>query len=205
MAIDLSNYVEVSERIEAFRAKYPDGTYQTDLVLLPPALADRFIAVRALAYRTPDDPSPGIDMAWEPVPGKTPYTKDSELQNACTSAIGRAIIAVGAADARRGIASQEEVRNRQTPRQRPKNVDPETGEVFDAAAYARDRVSALSSWTDKERQDNYKSMAKELIGGKATTKDEIDQVIKSLAEGYYEQFPDESPFIEIEGQEALGV
>lgn len=113
MAIDLSNYVEVSERIETFRAKYPEGSYQTELVELPAPFADKFVAVKATVYRSPDDPTPGVDMAWEPVPGKTPYTKDSELQNACTSAIGRAIIAAGAADARRGIASQEEVRNQQ--------------------------------------------------------------------------------------------
>jgi hypothetical protein len=45
-------------------------------------------------------------------PGRTPYTKGSELQNAETSAWGRAIVAVGAADTKKGIASSEEVRNR---------------------------------------------------------------------------------------------
>jgi hypothetical protein len=46
--------------------------------------------------------------------GKTPYTRDSELQNAETSAIGRAIIMVGASDAKK-VASANEVRNRQAP------------------------------------------------------------------------------------------
>jgi hypothetical protein len=50
-------------------------------------------------------------LAWEVIPGKTPYTKDSEVQNAETSAWGRAIVAVGAATAKK-IASREEVRNR---------------------------------------------------------------------------------------------
>jgi hypothetical protein len=70
--------------------------------------------VKAYAYRTPDDQRPGTGLAWEPCPGKTPYTKDSELQNAETSAIGRAIIMVGASDAKK-VASANEVRNRQAP------------------------------------------------------------------------------------------
>lgn len=104
------NYVEVDERIAEFRKVHPEGTLQADMVPAQPG----FVAVKAFAYRTPDDPRPGTGLAWEPVPGKTPYTKDSELQNAETSAWGRAIVAVGAADTKRGIASANEVRNRAT-------------------------------------------------------------------------------------------
>lgn len=52
-------------------------------------------------------------------PGRTPYTLGSELMNAETSAWGRAIIAVGAADSKKGISSAEEVRNRQAERDTP--------------------------------------------------------------------------------------
>ena len=55
-------------------------------------------------------------MAWEPFPGRTPYTFNSELMNAETSAQGRAIVAALAADTRKGVASQEEVRNRAAER-----------------------------------------------------------------------------------------
>lgn len=106
------DYVEVNARVLEFRKKHPEGTLQSRIVELPPAFADSFVAVEARAYRTPDDPMPGYGLAWEPVPGKTPYTKDSELMNAETSAWGRALIAVGAADAKKGIASANEVRNR---------------------------------------------------------------------------------------------
>src|SRR5690606_7776514 len=86
-------------------------------------IGDRtFIVYTAAAYRHPDDRRPGIGVAWEPFPGLTPYTRNSELMNAETSAWGRAIIAVLAADAKRGIASLEEVRNRQAEReQQPRN------------------------------------------------------------------------------------
>jgi hypothetical protein len=106
---DMGDYKEVAIRIQDFRQQYPDGTIQSEIV---PTGFDGFITVKAYAYRTPDDPRPGTGLAWEPVPGKTPYTRDSELQNAETSAIGRAIIMVGASDAKK-VASANEVRNRQ--------------------------------------------------------------------------------------------
>src|SRR6266540_5007333 len=105
-----SDYIEVAKRIDAFRAKHPEGTLQVRIVELPEAFADKFIAVEAAAFRNMDDTRPGIELAWEPVPGATPFTENSELQNAATSAIGRALIAVGAASSKG--ASFEEVRNR---------------------------------------------------------------------------------------------
>src|SRR6266498_2304600 len=77
-----SGYVEVNKRIDAFRAKHPEGSIQCRIVDLPAAFADKFIAVEAQAFRTPEDPRPGIELAWEPVPGATPFTAKSELMNA---------------------------------------------------------------------------------------------------------------------------
>jgi hypothetical protein len=135
----LDDYVDVAARIQEFRAKHPNG----HLAPLNPAepwshvqmqgfdkngdvVQQTFVVVVAAAYREPGDVSPGVGMAWEVFPGRTPYTRGSELMNAETSAWGRAIIALGAADAKRGIASQEEVRNRQAerddgPAQLPRN------------------------------------------------------------------------------------
>lgn len=115
MAFDMGDYKEVSERISDLFAKHPEaslrGTYETL------TLADKtYIAYRAECYRTPDDPAPGVGTAWEEFPGKTPYTKGSELQNAETSAWGRAIVAVGASESKK-VASANEVlsaRSRQT-------------------------------------------------------------------------------------------
>jgi hypothetical protein len=124
MAFQLDDYVTVAERIEQFRAKYPEGSLQCEwTMLLVPTLvkgedgkwepADRpIIVAKAFAYRSPDDARPGIGHAQEPIPGKTPYTKDSEIQNAETSAWGRAIVAVLAADTKKGVASRDEVQAR---------------------------------------------------------------------------------------------
>ncbi len=107
---DLTDYVEVHTRIERFYEKYPDGSLQSSWQLVEIA-GSPLIIVEARAYRTPDDTRPGIGLASEPVPGKTPYTKDSELMNGETSAWGRALAALGF-EIKRGIASGNEVRAR---------------------------------------------------------------------------------------------
>lgn len=109
-------YIDVAERIVEFRDKYPEGSLQPADLAQPyriePIGDHLYIVVVAAAYRTPEDPRPGIGMAYEVFPGRTPYTKFSELQNAETSAWGRAIVAALAADTKRGIASAQEMRNR---------------------------------------------------------------------------------------------
>lgn len=110
MSFDLSDYVDVAERIRIFKEKYPDGSLQSELTQTngnsPGWLC------KAYAYRDGNDERPGIGHAFEPIPGKTPYTKDSEAMNAETSAWGRAIVALGFETKK--IASQQEVRARET-------------------------------------------------------------------------------------------
>lgn len=108
----LDEYVDVAERIQQFKEAYPEGTLQRigDPVLLD-AGGNSYVVYTAAAYRTHDDPRPGVGTAWEKVPGTTPYTRDSELMNAETAAWGRAIIALGFASKK--IASKQEVQARQ--------------------------------------------------------------------------------------------
>lgn len=112
----MSGYVDVAERIQLFRDKHPDGSLRPANPEHPytvETIGDRtFIVYIAAAYRDQDDRKPGIGVAWEPFPGKTNFTRDSELQNAETSAWGRAIVAALAADTKHGIASSQEVQAR---------------------------------------------------------------------------------------------
>lgn len=107
-----SDYNEVKDRLIEFRDKYPEGSLQQHDLQFIDLGGKSWVVYTAAAYRAPDDPRPGHGSAWEQVPGATNFTRDSELQNAETSAWGRALIAVGAADAKKGIASADEVRNR---------------------------------------------------------------------------------------------
>jgi hypothetical protein len=123
---DLSTYNTVAERLTEFFTKFPDGSLQqVKYELLEVPVYGRvkvddteqvvqtgmrvYVTYTAAAYRNPDDMKPGIGTAWEPIPGPTQFTRDSEMQNAETAAWGRAILAVGAADTRKGIASRDEV------------------------------------------------------------------------------------------------
>ena len=107
------DYIDVATRIIEFREKFPTGSLQQlDLKFIDFA-GKSWVVYTAAAYRTPDDARPGVGTAWEPVPGPTRFTKDSEVQNAETAAWGRAMVAALAVDTKTGVASMQEVRNRQ--------------------------------------------------------------------------------------------
>jgi hypothetical protein len=125
------DYIDVAARIVEFRTKHPEGSFQQVSLDFKEVAGKWYVIYTAAAYRAPDDERPGIGTAWEPVPGKTNFTRDSELQNAETAAWGRAIVASLAADTKRGVASAQEVRNRRAdqdapvaPPQEPDEVDP---------------------------------------------------------------------------------
>jgi hypothetical protein len=126
----LDDYVDVAQRIADFRALYPSGSLQpadpakpweqavvTGVTKSGEPFTATMIVYTAAAYRTPDDIRPGIGVAWEVFPGRTPYTLGSELMNAETSAWGRAIVAVLASDSKRGVASRQEVEARRAERE----------------------------------------------------------------------------------------
>lgn len=110
------DYVPVPVRIQQFYAKFPEGSIQPLWLDAPYRVLGegetKWLVYGAAAYRYPDDPRPGIGLAWEQVPGKTPYTRGSELQNAETSAWGRALAALGFVTSK-SVASAEEVRSAQ--------------------------------------------------------------------------------------------
>jgi hypothetical protein len=107
------DYIDVATRIVEFREKFPNGSLQQVSYEFVNVNGKDWIIYTAAAYRTPDDQRPGIGTAWEPIPGPTNFTRDSEVQNAETAAWGRAMVAALAVDTKKGIASSEEVRNRQ--------------------------------------------------------------------------------------------
>jgi hypothetical protein len=125
---DLSDYIEVPDRIKDFKTKFPDGSLQGAHKIVECG-GKTFIEYVAYAYRTPDDLRPGRGTTWEPFPGTTPYTKNSEIENAETSAWGRALVAIGFVGKK--VASATEVRNRsaeQEPSSRAADGGPKLSE-----------------------------------------------------------------------------
>ena len=117
MSYDLKDYVTVAQRMRTFLERYPDGSMQLDPVEFREIEGKTWVIGRAYAYRTPEDPRPGIGTAWEVIPGMTPFTKFSEVQNVETSAWGRALAALGIG-IDKGVATWEEV-NRTSRQERP--------------------------------------------------------------------------------------
>jgi hypothetical protein len=111
MAFDLKDYITVAERVAEFYRLYPDGRIVSSVPEVVAIDNATFVAVTTKVYRTSDDPIPCVGSAWEPFPGKTPYTRESEMMNAETAAIGRAVAAAGIA-VNRSISSRDEIENR---------------------------------------------------------------------------------------------
>ena len=94
MTYDISDYVDVKTRIEMLYAKFPEASIQFEYMGVMEGNPD-FIWGIARVYRSPDDLIPSTGTCSELAQGKTAFTRGSELANLETSAIGRAIGALG--------------------------------------------------------------------------------------------------------------
>jgi hypothetical protein len=175
---NLDDYVDVAERIRLFYEKFPDGrlvTVRHGRYVTEDGHKE-FVFCEARAYRTPDDPQPCAGTAWEPIPGATPYTRDSELMNAETAAWGRAIIAAGIPSKK--IASSQEVQARQDPKDGKvtKQQHATIGAIINDIAELSGRSKI--EWAEDARawcNDNFGKESRALL-----TEDEADQLIKYL-------------------------
>lgn len=87
----LKDYIQVKDRVQSFYKDNPDGRVQTEMV----HLSDTLVIMKASVYRGPDDPRPTTGHAWGHIPGLSRFTQFSELQNAETHAVGRALAMCG--------------------------------------------------------------------------------------------------------------
>lgn len=170
---ELPNYKTVPQRIAEFAEKHPQGVLRQESVeFLRDFGGADWICYTAAAYRSPDDPTPGHGTAWERVPGLTNFTRNSELQNAETSAWGRAIVATLAADTRTAdIASSNEMQSRTAER------DPAALKAaVEAASKAKTKVElrvlytqAIALGMDAETAKDLRAKADELPEGDETS------------------------------------
>ena len=108
MTVDLSGYVTVAERLRLALERFPDLRVQCGRPMSVTVEQRTFIQVTATVWRSPEDCLPAVATAWEPFPGQSPFTRNSEMMNAETSALGRALglLGVGIAGS---LASSDEV------------------------------------------------------------------------------------------------
>ena len=109
----LKDYIEVKDRIAEFYRRFEHGSLQFEFNGTMEMAGQTIIWGRAYAYRSQDDLKPGIGTAWELVPGKSSFSRGSELMVLETSAWGRAIAALGIAVSK-SVASKNEVMRAQS-------------------------------------------------------------------------------------------
>jgi hypothetical protein len=143
-----TDYIEVKDRIQMFKQEFPEGCLQGSWEFIE-AQGDTLIVYTAKAYRHHDDNRPGIGTASEPFPGKTNFTRGSELANAETSAWGRALVALGIA-AHKGIASAQDVRKAQLENKDFKQLPP--AGVSSGSGRASDEAPVVSLTASDRRK-----------------------------------------------------
>ena len=122
MAYDLSDYVDVATRIKLLIDKYPAASIHCSAPELVQVGDRLFIAVTAHVDCNDGSGRGARASAWEPFPGRTPYTKDSEAMVGETSAVGRAIGLLGIG-LKGSVATANEVQARRPQgSERPQNA-----------------------------------------------------------------------------------
>jgi hypothetical protein len=146
------DYVDVAQRIRDLAAKHPDASLQPLNPDRPYEIVEivgtTWIVYVAACYRTPDDPRPGVGVAWEEFPGRTPYTKGSELQNAETSAWGRAIVAALASTTKH-VASVDEIGSARARQSKPVIAASNQTLIAEATAAAKD--AKCEDWVKEQK------------------------------------------------------
>ena len=131
MSFNLDNYVDVPTRLRMALEKHPDLRIQESQPVFREVSDKLYIEIRCTVWRDKDDTLPVIAYCWEPFPGTTPYTRDSEPMNASTSALGRALGMMGFGIEHK-MASKQEV----MARQQPPTVTTEVATYADGGAVA---------------------------------------------------------------------
>jgi len=94
MQVPLDRYSTAEQRIRAFYQRFPDGSIQTDLVLLEPGL----VIFRARAFRDRTDPAPITGWAYDRPGPDANGAETARILAACeAAAVGRALANLGLA------------------------------------------------------------------------------------------------------------
>ena len=109
---NLGDYVDVPTRLAEALKRWPDLRIQETKPVIVTVDNQQYVEISCTVWNDAADLLPTVAYCWEPIPGRTPYTKGSEMMNASTSCLGRALGMKGMGIGK-SIASRNEVQARQ--------------------------------------------------------------------------------------------
>ena len=191
-AFNLGDYVDVPTRLAEALKRWPDLRIQETKPLIVTVDNQQYVEISCTVWRDSTDLMPTVAYCWEPIPGRTPYTKGSEMMNASTSCLGRALGFLGMGIGK-SIASRNEVQARQPSpiaEVTPIRADLEQpfGDTTDTKQYAtpkqrgmiRARAFEKKIGTTELMPYINKVLGNEYSSIEALSKQEASQVIESL-------------------------
>jgi len=191
-AFNLGDYVDVPTRLAEALKRWPNLRIQETKPIIVTVDNQQYVEISCTVWRDVDDVLPMVAYCWEPIPGRTPYTKGSEMMNASTSCLGRALGFLGMGIGK-SIASRNEVQARQPSPiavvvpmrddlEQPFDTNPD-GKQY-ATPKQRGLIRALAFEKKIGTADIIKHVNKvlknEYSSIEAITKDEASAVIESL-------------------------
>ena len=191
-AFNLGDYVDVPTRLTQALKQFPDLRIQETKPIIVTVDNQQYVEISCTVWKDANDLLPTVAYCWEPIPGKSPFTKGSEMMNASTSCLGRALGFLGMGIGK-SIASRNEVQARQPATVadvRPIRADLEQpfGDTTDTKQYASPKqrgmirakafekkigTAELMPYINKLLKNEYSSI-------EALSKQEASQVIESL-------------------------
>jgi hypothetical protein len=191
-AFNLGDYVDVPTRLAEALKRWPDLRIQETKPIIVTVDNQQYVEISCTVWRDSTDLMPTIAYCWEPIPGRTPYTKGSEMMNASTSCLGRALGFLGMGIGK-SIASRNEVQARQPgplAEVKPIRDDLEQpfGDTTDTKQYASPKQRGMiraRAFEKKIGTSDLMPYINKLLGTQyssieALSKQEASQVIESL-------------------------
>ena len=191
-AFNLGDYVDVPTRLAEALKRWPNLRIQETKPIIVIVDNQQYVEISCTVWNDENDVLPTIAYCWEPIPGRTPYTKGSEMMNASTSCLGRALGFLGMGIGK-SIASRNEVQARQPSpiaEVTPIRADLEQpfGDTTDTKQYAspkqrgmiRARAFEKKIGTTELMPYINKVLGNEYSSIEALSKQEASQVIESL-------------------------
>jgi hypothetical protein len=191
-AFNLGDYVDVPTRLAEALKRWPNLRIQETRPVIVTVDNQAYVEISCTVWRDDTDPLPTTAYCWEAIPGRTPYTKGSEMMNASTSCLGRALGFLGMGIGK-SIASRNEVQARQPgplAEVKPIRDDLEQpfGDTTDTKQYASPKQRGMiraKAFEKKIGTSDLMPYINKLLGTKYTSiealdKREASQVIESL-------------------------